>query len=302
MEINTEFEVIIIGGSYSGLSAAMALGRSIRKVLVIDSGKPCNIQTPDSHNFLTQDGKRPVEISEIARQQVLAYETVTLRKGRVTNGTKTKQGFEVGTDVGESFKAKKLLFATGVKDVMPKIEGFAECWGISVIHCPYCHGYEVKNEKTGMLANGDLAYDLAKLLTNWTGDLTLFTNGVSSLKPEQKNQLQERSIAIVEKEIKEIAHTDGQLRHVACNDGSIFPLTALYARIPFEQHSNVPQALGVELTELGHLKVDPFQKTNIPGIYACGDSASMMRSVANAVASGNLAGAMVNKELIDEAF
>src|SRR5690606_19368783 len=146
---------IIIGGSYAGLSAAMALGRSLRKVLIIDAGKPCNRQTPHSHNFITQDGKTPAEISSIARAQVAQYETVTFLSGFAVEGKKTNSGFEIKTEKGEIFESKKLILATGVKDIMSEIPGFAECWGISVIHCPYCHGYEVRNEKTGILANGD---------------------------------------------------------------------------------------------------------------------------------------------------
>src|SRR5687767_10565291 len=131
------FDVIIIGGSYAGLSAAMALGRALRNVLIIDSGKPCNRQTPHSHNFITQDGKTPAEIATLAKQQVEKYDTVTFFSGLATDGAKTENGFQIQTGSGETFRAKKLIFATGVKDVMPTIEGYAECWGISVLHCPY---------------------------------------------------------------------------------------------------------------------------------------------------------------------
>ena len=140
-------DVIIVGGSYSGLAAGMALGRALRQVLIIDSGKPCNRQTPYSHNFITQDGKTPEEIATLARQQVEKYDTVTFFNGLATNGAKTENGFEIQTASGETFSAKKLIFATGIKDIMPDIEGYAECWGISVLHCPYCHGYEVRNVK-----------------------------------------------------------------------------------------------------------------------------------------------------------
>lgn len=142
-----EFEVIIIGGSYSGLSAAMALGRSLRKTLIIDSGKPCNRQTPHSHNFLTQDGSTPQEISTIAKQQVLNYDTIRFYEGLAISGKKIAEGYEVTTSNQDVFRAKKLVFALGIKDLMPNIKGFSECWGISVVHCPYCHGYEIRNKK-----------------------------------------------------------------------------------------------------------------------------------------------------------
>ena len=176
MKYNQQFDVIIIGGSYSGLAAAMALGRALRRVLIIDSGKPCNRQTPYSHNFLTQDGKTPKEISTLAKHQVEQYETVQFFNGLATNGEKTQNGFEIHTELGKQFAARKLIFATGVKDLMPHIPGFTESWGISILHCPYCHGYEVKHEKTGILGNGNYGYEFSALISNWTKDLTLYTN------------------------------------------------------------------------------------------------------------------------------
>ena len=180
-----DFDVIIVGGSYSGLAAGMALGRSLRRVLIIDSGKPCNRQTPHSHNFITQDGKTPKEIATLAKQQVEKYETVTFFNGLATNGVKTKEGFEIQTASGETFFAKKIIFATGIKDIMADIEGYADCWGISVLHCPYCHGYEVRNEITGILGNGEYGFEFSGLISNWTKKLTLFTNGKSTLTTEQ---------------------------------------------------------------------------------------------------------------------
>src|SRR6478736_6055187 len=153
------FDVIIIGGSYSGLSASMSLGRSLRQVLIIDSGLPCNRQTPHSHNFITQDGEKPAVISAKAKLQVDLYKTVHFYNGLAVKAIKKENGFEVSTESGEVFNSRKILFASGVKDLFPEIKGFADCWGISVLHCPYCHGYEVKNEKTAIIANGEMAYE-----------------------------------------------------------------------------------------------------------------------------------------------
>ena len=179
------FEVIIVGGSYSGLSAAMSLGRSLRQVLVIDSGLPCNRQTPHSHNFITHDGEKPAVISAKAKLQVDLYKTVQFYNGVAISAIKTENGFEIKTESGLSFTSRKVLFATGVKDLLPEIKGFAECWGISVLHCPYCHGYEVKEERTAIIANGEMGFDFAKLISNWTKDLRLCTNGKSTLTLEQ---------------------------------------------------------------------------------------------------------------------
>lgn len=298
----SKFEVIIIGGSYSGLSAAMALGRSLRKVLVIDAGKPCNRQTPHSHNFLTQDGSTPGEISRIGREQVAKYDTITFLDGFAVEGKKSHSGFEIKTEKGELYEGKKLIFATGVKDIMPEIPGFAECWGISVIHCPYCHGYEVKNQPTGILANGEFGFEFGKMITNWTKDLTLFTRGKSTLTEEHASKLADKGVKIIETEIEQIEHTDGKLEKLILQDGSQLPLNALYAKVDFAQSTDIPAGLGIEMTEQGHIKVDTMQKTNIPGVYACGDSTTMFRSVSFAVSSGTIAGAACNKELIDQEF
>jgi thioredoxin reductase len=302
MTDNRNFDVIIIGGSYSGLAAGMALGRALKQVLIIDSGKPCNRQTPHSHNFITQDGKTPKEIATLAKQQVERYNTVKFFNGIATNGIKTKNGFEIHTVSGETFGAKKLIFATGIKDIMLNIEGYAECWGITVIHCPYCHGYEVRNERTGILGNGEYGFEFSRLISNWTKDLTLFTNGKSTLTTEQTALLANHRIKIVETEIEKLEHVNGHLYTIIFKDGATSSIKALYAQSPFEQHCTIPITLGCELTEEGYLKVNHLQKTSINGVFACGDNTTRIRTVANAVAMGTTAGMMVNKEIVFEEF
>jgi thioredoxin reductase len=302
MNDNQNYDVIIVGGSYSGLAAAMALGRALRKVLIIDSGKPCNQQTPKSHNFLTQDGRTPKEIADLGKQQVQAYSTVTFYTGLVNHVIKIEVGFQIQVSPGEKFTAKKLVFATGINDVLPGIPGFSECWGISVIHCPYCHGYEVRSQKTGILGNGDYGFNFSALISNWTKDLTLYTNGKSTLTHEQTKKLCEHNIGIAEDEIAKLEHKNGKLTHIVYKDGKEVLISALYARAPFVQHCPIPELLGCELDKDGYIKVDYFQKTSIYGVFACGDNTTKIRTVANAVATGTTAGIMVNKELIEEAF
>ena len=297
-----KIDVIIIGGSYAGLSAAMALGRSLRNVLIIDSGKPCNRQTPHSHNFITQDGVKPNVIAEKAQEQVLKYETIKIHNDLAVSGKKTESGFEITTETNKTFTAKKLIFATGIKDIMPNIKGFSDCWGISVIHCPYCHGYEFKGQKTGIMANGDTAFHIASLVNNLTDNITILTNGKSDFTIEQIEKLKEHKIEIIKTEISEIEHNKGSITNAVLKNGEKINFNAVYAAIPFIQHSNIPASLGCELTEQGYIQVDDFQKTNIEGIYACGDNSTRMRSIANAVANGNLAGAMANMELTHDNF
>lgn len=302
MKDKTLYDAIIVGGSYSGLAAAMALGRALKQVLIIDSGKSCNAQTPNSHNFLTQDGNTPTGIATLARSQVERYESVKFYNGLATTGRKTDNGFEIRLATGEAFSAGKLIFVTGIGDLMPAIEGFADCWGISVIHCPYCHGYEVRGLRTGILANGEQAFDVARLISNWTKDLTVFTNGKTSLSDGQSLVLQKYQITIIEKEIQKLEHNDGYINTIFFKDGSKSSLSALYAPRPFEQHCRIPVTLGCELTEEGYIKTNALQETSVLGIYACGDNSTRMRTVANAVAMGTAAGMSASKKIILDQF
>lgn len=295
------FDVIIIGGSYSGLSAAMALGRSLRTILILDSGKPCNIQTPKSHNFITQDGKKPADIAKVALEQVLNYDTVVFKKQKALTARKTETGFEITTE-SDTFSAKKIIVATGIKDIFPDIKGLKECWGISVIHCPYCHGYEFKHQKTGIMANGDKAIHLAGLIKNLTDDVIIFTNGKKEFSDDQYAKLIRNNIPVVEEKIAELIHNAGNLSEIILSDRSSYTLKTLYASLAFEQHTDIAKQLGCELTETGHIKVDLFQKTTVEGVFACGDNSTPLRTLANAVHTGNLAGAMVNHHIVTDSF
>lgn len=296
------FDVIIIGGSYAGLSAAMALGRALRKVLVIDGGKPANRFTPHSHNFITHDGRTPGEIAEIARQQLDEYSSVKRINGFVISADKSNSVFVLQLATGQNYSARKLIFATGIIDQLPELSGFAECWGKSVLHCPYCHGYEVRNEATGILGNGDYGFEFSGLISNWTHQLVLFTNGRSTLTPEQSTKLDSRKIPVIEKEIDKLDHNNGWLQRIIFKDGTVSFVKALYARPSFVQHSSIPELLGCELSPEGYIKTDSSQKTSVDGIYACGDNTTRIRTVANAVAMGTTSGMMVNKELTMEDF
>lgn len=298
----THFEVIIIGGSYSGLSAAMSLGRSLRQVLVIDSGLACNRQTPHSHNFITQDGETPAAISAKAKKQVQQYKTIQFYNGLAIGIEKTNNGFEITTESAKVFTSRKVLFATGVKDILPEIDGFASCWGISILHCPYCHGYEVKNEKTAVVANGDMGFEYVKMISNWTKDLKLCTNGKSALTPEQTKILNKHKVEIIENEIQSFEHENGNIQHIVFKNGEKTAVKAIYLRPAFEQHCPLPECIGCELNEQGLLKTDAFQRTTVPRIYASGDNHNPARSVAMAVYTGSFAGTIINRELIEEDF
>lgn len=296
------FDVAIIGGSYAGLSAAMTLGRARRKVVIIDSGKPCNRQTPHSHNLITHDGKTPAEISALAREQVLAYPTVHMRAGLVTQVSGSDGAFTVTTDDGQTLQAKKLIFTTGIRDIMPEIPGFAESWGISAIHCPYCHGYEYSDARTGVLMNGEMALEYLKMIRNWTADLTLYTNGPATFDEAARQKMHAFGAEIVEQPITSLDHANGYLQAIHLADGTRADITALYHRPAFAQHSSLPEELGCEVNPQGFIKVDDAQKTTVAGIYAAGDNSGAFRGLTGAMAAGTTAGARLNRELINEEY
>ena len=302
MKLQQLYDVIIIGGSYAGLSAAMALGRSLRSVLVIDSGNPCNTNAPYAHNFITNDGSHPTDIAYRARQQVLAYPTVHFLDGLATDVLPNGITFEVLTADNQNFTAHKIIFATGVTDLIPNIKGFAECWGKTILHCPYCHGFESANKVTGIVGNGDMGFEMAKTISNWTDKLTLYTNGTSTLSPDEVMKLNSHNIVVVENEIDYIEESDGQIKKLHFKDTDADSPDVIYTQLPFKQQCDIPEKLGLQVTDKGLIYISKCLETSIPGIYAAGDCTSLLRSLANATAAGSKLGALLNKCLIDERF
>lgn len=300
MQTTTHFDVVIIGGSYAGLGAALVLGRSLRRVLVIDSGKPCNRQTPHSHGFLTRDGQSPSEIATIAREQISQYSTVQFLADTVLLAERLSYGFRVTTDEGQAFRARKLVLAFGIVDQMPELPGFAECCGRSVLHCPYCHGYEVRQQPTGILASGELGYEMATLIQHWTHSLTLFTNGPSMLTESQRQLLDALAIPVIETPVAAIDHQQGYLTALQLTDGTQVPLTAVYARVPFQLSADLARHLGCVLSEPGLIQITEFGETTVPGVFAAGDATSPMRQLIMAAANGSKTGAWINRKLIAE--
>lgn len=293
-------EVIIIGGSYAGLSAAMSLGRARRQVLVIDGGLPRNRFTPHAHNLLLHDGDSPAALAARARLQVAHYPTIQLLQAQATAAERLPDGtFRITTTQHGAFTARYLLLATGLRDELPTVPGFAECWGKSVIHCPYCHGYEVADQPTGAWVNGDDAHHLATLLPNWTRDLTIFTNGPATFGDDLRQQLAAQQIALDETPITALEHEQGQLRALHLADGRRHPLPVLYARLPLHQASKLPAQLGCALAKQAPLlQLDAQYRTSVPGVYAAGDNCVPVSQLAQAIAAGNMAGAAISRELI----
>ncbi|EFC47129.1 predicted protein [Naegleria gruberi] len=297
-------DVIIIGGSFAGLSAAMALGRASKSVLIFDTNKPCNRQTPFSHNFILHDGEAPSQISKKALEQVLKYSTVSYRMEEVLKASKGEcsSRFQVETNNG-IYHSRKVILASGLKDEFPLIQGVSECWGISVLHCPYCHGYEEIGKQTALISNNEKTFDSCVMISNWAKDLILLTDGPCTLTPEQQHLVHVKNgIQIIEKPIEKLIHHQGRVQKIVFKDSSEIELDVIYLKPKTTQGNNLAKQLGCELTTTNEIIVDSLQKTTVEGVYAAGDATTYMRSVALAVASGQKAGIMVDREINIENF
>lgn len=299
--VNPVHDVIIIGGSYAGLSAALQLGRARRTVLIIDEGKRRNRFASHSHGFLTQDGADPARIAADARTQVMRYKTVSWMSARADRAARVEAvdasgaGFDVFAD-GQRHRSRRLLLATGVRDILPAIPGLEERWGKAVFHCPYCHGYELNQGRIGVIAGSELSMHHALMLPDW-GPTTLLLNNAFEPTSEQLQNLAARGVTIERNPVEAInGHADIQLA-----DGRILSFAGLFALATVEMTSPIPGELGLEFVQgpVGSvIKNDPMKETSMPGIFACGDAAMPMASVALAVADGNLAGVGLHRSLM----
>lgn len=298
-EINS-YEVIIIGGSYAGLSAAMTLGRSLRNVLIIDANSPCNRAANHAHNLIGFDGDSPEAISENAKQQVLKYHTVTYINAVAVAMSGRENEFEVVTNTGLNFGAKKVLLTTGVTDIIPDIPGLNECWGKTAVHCPYCHGYEIADFKIGILMHGEVAFEMAKSIRQWSKDLLIFSNGNEDFSAEHLKYFEQKNIPVYRQIISEVKHDNGNITAVTLDDGKTINIEALFVRPGITQQMDIPLQMGCEFDEHGFITIDENKKTNIPGMFAAGDNTTATRTLSTAIAAGTIAGIHINKELTEQ--
>jgi thioredoxin reductase len=291
----TTHDVIVIGGSYAGVSAALPLVHARRRVAVVDAGLRRNRFASHSHGFLGRDGHSPAAIVDEARAQLLAYPTATWVSGSATQATQTPSGFLVTVN-GASLQAPRLVLATGVIDQLPSIEGLRERWGRSVFHCPYCHGYELNQGRIGVLANSELAMHQTLLLAEW-GTVTLLLNGSFEPDSEQQQQLRQRGVSWETTLIERVVDTAS----VVLTDGRTLPFDGLFTIPHTRLASDLPQQLGCALEEGPSgvcLRVNNLMETSVAGVFACGDAARLFGNVAMAVGDGAFAGTSVHRSLI----
>ena len=289
-------DVIVVGGSYAGMAAALQLLRARRKVLIVDAGRRRNRMAAHSHGFLAQDGADPAEIARIAREQLMAYPTLEWREGEAVQAAGERDDFSVRLHDGTEHHARRLLLATGVSDGLPAVEGLAERWGSAVFHCPYCHGYELGQGRIGVIAASPASIHQAQLLPEW-GATTFLLNGAIELDEDVTRDLVARGLSI---EPTPIARLDGHA-DVVLADGRRLEFAGLFTAPRNAPSTPIAQHLGCALvdTPMGtQVQTADSKETTVPGVFACGDVARMPHSVSLAVGDGAWAGAQLHRSLV----
>jgi thioredoxin reductase len=293
------FDVIIVGAGPAGLSAALILGRCRRKVLVCDAGRPRNSASRALHGFLTRDGIEPAEFIRIGREQLRPYTTIQLRSEEVTQARQIDNGFEVKV-AGEVVSARKLLLATGVVDRLPDLEGLESFYGRSVFHCPYCDGWELRDQPLAIYGKEDRGAGLALELTGWSRDLIVCSDGPATISAAERKQLEQLNIPLREERISRLEGTDGQLERIVFDSGEHILRRGMFFNTGQDQHCDLAASLGCDFTDRGAVRTGDYEMTNVPGLFVAGDASRAVQLVIIAAAEGAEAAFAINKALIKD--
>jgi thioredoxin reductase len=292
-----EFDVVVVGGGAAGLNAALVLARARRRVAVVDAGEPRNAPAAHMHGFLSRDGMPPGQLLEAGRAEVAGYggELVADRVARI------EEGFAVHLAGGRTLGARRVLVATGLRDELPDVPGLRERWGRDVLHCPYCHGYEVRDRPLGVLGgpDPDLALHLALLLPQWSADVVFFPVGTEPTG-EQRAQLAARGVHIADAPVTGLVVHDDALRGVELADGRVVPRAALFVGPRFVPRDALLTGLGCETGEDGRVRTDAAGRTSVPGVFAAGNVVDPRAQVVVAAGAGCAAAIALNTDLVHE--
>ncbi|HJT70823.1 MAG TPA: NAD(P)/FAD-dependent oxidoreductase [Terriglobales bacterium] len=295
------YDAIVVGAGPAGLSAALILGRCCRSVLVCDGGHPRNTASQGLNGFLTRDGIKPLELRRIGREQLGRYDTVEVRDIEVVDAEHLDDGhFEVTMADGRRARTRKLLLATGVVDLLPEITGFEEFYGRSVFHCPYCDGWEVRNQPLAIYGRGQHGKGLALELTAWSRDLVLCTDGPAELRSVDREHLARNDIQVREERIQRLEGTNGLLEGVRFVSREVFPRRAMFFSTGEHQRSDLARKLGCEFTAKGAVNTGVYETTNVPGLYVAGDASRLVQLTIVAAAEGAEAAFAINTQLLKE--
>ena len=276
------------------------LGRCRRRVLVCESGPTRNARASALHAYLTRDGTTPAEFLRLARADALRYPTVAIEQLEIVDARRSRGGFTLVAAAGLELTSRKLLLATGVEDVIPALEGLSELYGISVHHCPYCDGWEWRDQPLAVYGRGDEGHGTALGLTVWSRDVVLCTDGPSGLSAEQKQQLDTLGIGVREERVLRLAGRDGLLERIVFADCAPLTRRALFLCLGQHQRSELAARLGCRFNAKGAVDTGSCEATNVPGVYVAGDASKEAQFVSVAAAEGTEAGMAINKALLKE--
>jgi len=304
--VNESYDVVVIGGGAAGLSGAVALARSCRSVLVVDVGEPRNSPADHVHNFLTRDGTPPAELYAAGRAEVARYGG-NVEAGKVTSLSRDGELFRAEVN-GRAVTARRLLVATGLHDELPDVPGLAERWGIDVLHCPYCHGWEVRGKRVGILATGPGAVHQALLFRQLTPHVTILRHTAAPFPAEQADQLSAFGIPVIDGLVVKVEASASRLTGVRLADGPRVALDALIVAPKFVANADLLVPFGLAPAEVSfggqvfasRIAADPSGATSVPGIYVAGNVADPQAQVITSAAAGLMAGAAINADLLAE--
>jgi len=297
------YDCAIVGGGPAGLNAALVLGRARRSVAVIDNNQPRNRVTHASHGFITRDNVTPAEFRRIAYEEVLRYPSVRHWQVDVNHLRKTEQGFEIMTQSDEVIQARKVILATGLREVFPDIEGLHDFYGSSLFNCPYCDGWELRDQPLVIVSEEAGIFHTAKILYNWSQDLVVCTNGLEILTKEQQDILLSKGLRIMNKSIKAFTGKNHMLEEVHFTDGTWIKRSGGFITPTFVPKAAFGEQLGYETTTYGGIVTDPVGRSSVAGLYAAGDATYVRPSqVIYAAAAGSKVAMTVNADLTDEDF
>lgn len=293
------YDVVIIGGGPAGLSAALVLGRARRKVAVVDSGEPRNAAAHESHGFLTRDGLPPGELLRLGSEEITGY-GVELLADRAVTAAATAEGFTVTLESGGTLPARKLLVTAGLRDELPDVPGVAELWGDQVHFCPYCHGYEVRDDQVGVVAEGPMGVVKAVMLREWAPDVVLFP-GDYQPTDDEAGQLAARGVKVEQGKVARLATVDGRLTGVELADGRVVARSAVFVNPVFVPRDTLLTDLGCELADGGMVRtvrVDAAGRTSVPGVWAAGNVVDPTAQLISSAGAGATAAVQLNHDLI----